>query len=81
MQFDDLEAYQTHFKEQIAAACDKSYLKALKDDLQGFTHITAGDMIDHLREQCLAMTSKEKKQKLKQIDLAWDHGDDIRVFQ
>ena len=26
------------------------------------------------------MTSREKKQKLKDINLEWEHGDDVRVF-
>ena len=37
-------------------------------------------MLEHLTEQCLALTFKEKKKKLKEINLTWGHGDDIRVF-
>ena len=37
-------------------------------------------MFDRLREPCLAMTSKEKKQKIKEINLEWQPGTDIRFF-
>ena len=37
-------------------------------------------MLDHLREQCLALTSTEKRRKLKQIELEWKPEDDLQVF-
>ena len=43
-------------------------------------HLTVNDMLEHLREQRLAMTFKEKKKKLKEINISWEHGDDICVF-
>ena len=80
VQYDVFEAYETHYKEQIATAYDESYLEALENELLGFTHVTVSEMLEHLREQCLAMTSREKKQKLKEVNLEWEQGDDVRVF-
>ena len=64
----------------MAAAYDETYFGTIKDDLLGFSHLTVNAMLEHLREQCLAVTFKEKKKKLKEINISWDHGDDIRVF-
>ena len=80
VQHDIFEACQIYYKDAIADAYDETYFEALRDDLLGFTHLTVSDMFDHLREQCLAMTSKEKKQKLKDINLEWEPNTDIRVF-
>ena len=72
MQYGIFKAYQTFYKDAVAAAYDESYFEALKDKLLGFTHVTLSEIIDHLRKQCLTMTSKEKKQKLKEINLRWE---------
>ena len=42
--------------------------------------VLVAGMLEHLTEQCLALTFKEKKKKLKEINLKWEHGEDIRVF-
>ena len=49
-------------------AYNETYFDTIKDDLPGFTHLTVNDMLEHLQEQCLAMTFKEKKKKLKKIN-------------
>ena len=74
---DVFEAYETALKEKLEDAYDVSYLEALKDDLLGFTHVTVREMLSHLEEQCLALTTTDKKQKLRQIELNWTPGDDI----
>ena len=79
-QFDVWQAYETWAKEQLEEAYEESYLEALKDDLLGFTHVHVNQMLTHLTEQCLALTTGDKKKKLKQIELEWTPGDDIRVF-
>ena len=80
IQYDVFEAYETYYKDAMAAAYDDTYFDTIKDELLGFSHLTVNAMLEHLREQCLAMTFKEKKKKLKEININWDHGDDIRVF-
>ena len=80
VQYDIFEAYQTYYKDVIAQAYDKTYFEAIHDDLLGFTHVTVAGMLEHLTEQCLALTFKEKKKKLKEINLTWGHRNDIRVF-
>ena len=61
IQYDVFEAYETYYKGAIAAAYDETYLDTIKDDLLGFSHLTVNAMLEHLREQCLAMTFKEKR--------------------
>ena len=77
--FDVFEAYEMHFKDKVAEAYDEAYLEALKDDALGFTHVTVREMIEHLQEQCLALTVSEKKKKLRLIEIDCLVGDDIRV--
>ena len=79
-EFDVWQAYETWAKGELEEAYGESYLEALKDDILGFTHVHVSQMLAHLSEQCLAITTKERKKKLKQIELEWTPGDDIRVF-
>ena len=79
VQYDIFEAYQTHYKDAIAKAYDETYFKAIWDNFLGFTHITVAGTLEHLTEKCLVLTFKEKKKNLKEINLTWGHGDDIRV--
>ena len=60
VQYDIFEAYQAFYKDAVAAAYDASYFEASEDELLGFTHVTLSEILDHLREQCLAMTSRER---------------------
>ena len=60
VQYDIFEAYQTYYKDAIAQAYSETYYDAIHDDLLGFTHATVAGMFEHLTEQCLALTFKEK---------------------
>ena len=48
-----------------AQAYDETYFEAIHDNLLGFAHVTVAGMLKHLTEQCLTLTFKEKKKKLK----------------
>ena len=37
-------------------------------------------MIDHLEQQCLALTVRDKKTKMKDVNLPWDRDDDIETY-
>ena len=80
VQYDIFEAHETYYKDAITTAYDETYFDTIKDDLLGFTHFTVSNLLRHLKEQCLAMTFREKKQKLKKINIPWEHGVDICVF-
>ena len=43
-------------------------------------HVTVGDMLRHLKEQCRALTSREKREKLKEVTVPWDQNDDIQTY-
>ena len=37
-------------------------------------------MLDHLEQQCLALTAQDKKMKMKDVNLPWDRDDDIETY-
>ena len=37
-------------------------------------------MIDHLKQQYLALTAQDKKIKTKDVNLLWDCNDDIKKY-
>ena len=37
-------------------------------------------MLDHLEQQCLALTARDKKTKMKDVNLHWDRDDDIKTY-
>ena len=37
-------------------------------------------MLDHLEQQCLALTARDKKMKMKDLNLPWDRDDDIETY-
>ena len=37
-------------------------------------------MLAHLQTQCLALTTREKTQKLKDVQRKWDHDEDVKTF-
>ena len=37
-------------------------------------------MLNHLEQQRLALTAREKKVKMKDVNLLWDRGDDIETY-
>ena len=80
VQYDIFEVDQTFYKDAIATVYNETYLDVIHNELLGFTHLTVNDLLEHLKEQCLAMTFKEKMRKLKEINLRWEHGIDICLY-
>ena len=37
-------------------------------------------MIEHLDQQCLALTERDKKTKMKDVNIPWDRDDDIKTY-
>ena len=37
-------------------------------------------MLNHLNQQCLALTVRDKKTKMKDVNLPWDRDDDIETY-
>ena len=37
-------------------------------------------MLDHLEQQCLALTARDMKTKMKDVNLPWDRDDDIETY-
>ena len=37
-------------------------------------------MLNHLEQQCLALTARDKKTKIKDVNLPWDQDDDIETY-
>jgi hypothetical protein len=79
-QYDLFEEYESAFKSMIEDAYDAAYLATLRDDILGFGHVTTRDMIEHLEQQCLALTSREKTIKLRDTLIPWDQNDDVTTY-
>ena len=79
-EFDRFDGYEAAFTEKLADAVEDAYFETIKDDTFAFDGITVSDMLDHLESQCLALTGREKAQKLKSINLTWDRNDAIGTF-
>ena len=37
-------------------------------------------MLGHLERQCLALTARDKKTKIKDVNLPWDRDDDTETY-
>ena len=37
-------------------------------------------MLNHLEQQCLALTAQDKKTKMKDVNLPWDRDDNIETY-
>ncbi len=46
---------------------DAAWLGALRDNILGFTHVSAAKTPEHLKLQCLALTYHKKSQQPKKI--------------
>jgi len=79
-EWERLDAYETAFKQKIEEAYDSQYLEAIKDDILELSVLTVRDVIDHLGQQCLALTNVEKEAKLEETRLPWDLNDDIQTY-
>ena len=79
-QFDTFEGYETAFKDKVEEAYDQAYFSTMKDDVLGFMHVTVAGMLSHLEGQCHALTEREKKAKLDEVNVPWDQNDDIKTY-
>jgi hypothetical protein len=68
------------FKARIEDAYDAVWLRTIKDDVLGFSHITVQDMFEHLEQQCLAINDVDKAKKLRETHVEWDKNDDIVTY-
>jgi len=74
------DAYETAFKQKLEEAYDAQYLDQIKDDILELGALSVRDVVDHLEEQCLALTNTEKEAKLAETRLPWDLNDDITTY-
>ena len=78
--YNTFEAMEQLFKQKIADAYDDVYLRNLRNDILGFSHVTVADMLDHLKRHCLAINNVNRAQKLREVHVPWDNNDDIYTF-
>ena len=79
-QYEIFEGYEEAFKEKIVLACDGAYIVTIKNELCGFSDKTVAQIIDHIEQQCLTLTVRDKKIKTKDVNLPWDRDDDIETY-
>ena len=51
-----------------------------KNELFGFGEKTVAQMLDRLEQQCLVLTARDERIKLKDVNLPWDRDDDINTY-
>ena len=79
-QYKTFKGYEEAFKDKIVLTCDKSYIVTIKNKLFGLAKKTVAQMFDHIEQQYLALTAREKKTKMKDVNLPWDRDDDIETY-
>ena len=68
------------FKEKIVLACDDAYLDTIKKELFGFSDKSVAQMPEHLEQQCVDLTMRDKKTNMKDVNTPWDQDDDIDTY-
>ena len=79
-QYEAFTLYEDLYKYKLEEAFDEAYFSTLKDELFGFAGQTVAAMLHHLDKQCLALTGREKKEKMDSINLEWNQDDDIETY-
>ena len=74
------DAYEHAFKQKLIMAYDSQYSETMSDDLLGFTHVFVYEMLDHLLDQCLALTDVEKEERLKETKAVWNQDIAISTY-
>ena len=78
--YEIFEGHEEAFKDKIFLACDEVYLVTIINELFGFSGKTVAQMLNHLEQQCLALTVQEKKIKMKDVNLPWDRNENIETY-
>ena len=71
-QYDTFQGYEEAFKDNIVLVCDEAYIVTIKNELFGFSDKTVSQMLEHIEQQCLALTARDKKTNMKDVNLPWD---------
>ena len=79
-QYETFKGYEEVFKDKIFLACDEENLVTIKNKLFGFAEKSFAQMLEHLEQQCLALTARKKKTKMKDVKIPWDRDDDIENY-
>ena len=79
-QYEAFTLYEDLYKYKLEEAFDEAYFSTLKDELFGDAGQTVASMLHHLNKQCLALTGREKKEKMDTINLEWNQDDDIETY-
>ena len=67
-------------KDKLIEAYDEAYFSAIKHPIFGLSNVTVNEMLNHLESQCLALTSRDKEDKLSEMKQKWNQDDDITIF-
>ena len=79
-QYKTFEGYEEAYKDKIVLACDEAYLVTIKIELFGFADKSVAQMLEHLEQQCLALTARDKKTKMKDVNIPWDRDANIKTY-
>ena len=79
-QNETFEGYEKAYKDKIFLACDEEYLVTIKNELFGFAAKSVAQMLEYLEQQRLALTARDNKTKMKDVNIPWDRDNDIKTY-
>ena len=71
---------QDSIKMLIVNAYEPCWLEEIEDDVVELTQKTAFKFLEHLITQCLKITNREKKMKIKNTESPWLVDEDVTVY-
>ena len=79
-EWERFNTYKVTFKQQIEEAYNAQYLESLQDKILELSHLTVCDLLDHLEQQCLALTHVEIEAKMAETRIPWDLHNNIKIY-
>ena len=67
-------------KHLIFTAYDACWIEKVEDDVLNFTHKTEKEILAHLLTQCIKLTNREKRAKLKKTEFPFLAEEDILIY-
>lgn len=74
------EGVQEHYRRQFQKCMDPTWIAGLRKVRGGFANITIKAFLSHLRNDVAKLTTKQKKEMKKRIEIEWNRTKDITEY-
>ena len=71
---------QEHFSREFQQCMDSTWISDLKRLCGGFVNVTVKQFFHHLHANVSKMSTKERREAKKEIEIKWDQNKDILEF-